>query len=118
MRNFYLTLVLLASSILSYSQTQTPTTTKSKEGLLNAEYAVGQPNAMQASSKAVSSEYLGFDNDITTIMLDGKIPATFPKHQAGQSKNDYITAMNKWLADNKKMIKIESKNFTFNNNQN
>jgi hypothetical protein len=118
MRNFYITLVLISFTAMGYSQTQNTKTAKSKEDLLNAEYAVGQPNAMQASSKAVSSEYLGFDNDIATIMLDGKIPVTFPKHQVNQSKDDYMTIMNKWIKDNSKLVKEGSKNFTFNNNQN
>lgn len=53
-------------------------------------------------------KYLNFDKTIMQRSISGEIPSGFPKHQIGQSKEEYVRIMKKWGAENSHLFKPES----------
>lgn len=52
-------------------------------------------------------EYLNFDKVIMESTINGQIPASFPKHIKGQTKQQYKIIMNDWARNNLQLIKEE-----------
>lgn len=104
---------LVIVSFLGMAQSNAPVKKKSREEIINTE--LGQTIQVQANSQPSTSPYFGLEDQIKAIMISNSIPSGFPTKKADQSKSDYESVLNSWIKDHSEFIKLESKNFIFNN---
>ncbi len=64
-------------------------------------------NATPAQRPVKVSDYMSLEKKIMAWSIDGKIPATLPKHKEGQTKEQYTGIIRDWAKNNLNLIKKE-----------
>lgn len=78
--------------------------TKKRKVVVEEQVAVSS-----VSLPAEQSPYFGYDHKIVDVMIGNTIPAGFPTKEGYQTKEQYRTAINKWIKENPSFIKPEFK---------
>ena len=63
--------------------------------------------AQKPTRPVINSEYMGMDQKIMLWTIAGKIPASLPKYQKGQTKDEYKAVVRAWAKSNLNLIKKE-----------
>jgi hypothetical protein len=61
----------------------------------------------QKQRPVINSAYFGMEKKIMEWSISGEIPATFPKRQERQTKEEYKEVMKEWGRNNLNLIKKE-----------
>jgi hypothetical protein len=76
--------------------------------LSKLDLSVNDGSNLQVLTKA--SDYFGFDNEITKRLINQNDIKKAPKSNGQSNKNAYKEILNKWITDNKSLIKPEFHN--------